>query len=163
MNDMNPAECKATLEKNLAESMSEALDLKEILGEEREALERNDTMSLGDTAIRKQLCVNKIDELDTDREELSKVCGFGSTPNAVPQLAQWCDDGDSISETWTGFLDVAQACSDLNSGNGAIIRVRQSHIQGAINLLRGGTQEANTYGPTGRDSKELGTRSLAEA
>ena len=160
---MNPSACKASLEKNLADSMSEALDLKHILGEERDALERNDTMSLGDTAIRKQLCVNKLEQLDTDRAELSKACGFGSTPNAVPQLASWCDEGDSISSTWTGFLDVAQQCSELNSGNGAIIRVRQSHIQGAINLIRGGSQDVATYGPTGLDSKELGKRSLVEA
>lgn len=160
---MTPEECKVALEANLDASMSRALDLKSILDQEREALERNDTMSLRDTAVRKQLCVNELGELDADRTELSKACGFGSTPNAVPQLAGWCDDGDAITASWAEFLDVARECSDMNSGNGAVIRVRQSQIQNAISVLRNGTTDTNTYGPTGQNSGKLGTRSLAEA
>ena len=160
---MTPAECKAALEENLGKSMTSVLDLQEILSEERQALRCNDTMSLNDGAARKRMCVVRLDELDAERTELSKACGFGDTPNAVPQLAGWCDDGESVLKTWTAFLDVARQCSDMNTTNGAIIRVRQSQVQSAICLLRSGTEDGNTYGPTGQNSKELGTRSLAQA
>lgn len=160
---MTPEQCKTALLGNLDESISHAIALKEILDAERQALEHNDTMSLSDAAVRKRHCIGRLEELDAGRAEISKACGFEPAPDAVAQLAAWCGDGKAVSTSWENFLDVAKQCSVLNSGNGAIIRVRQTQVRDAISLLRDGTTDGSTYGPSGRNSGELGTRSLAEA
>jgi flagellar biosynthesis/type III secretory pathway chaperone len=160
---MTPQQCKAALLGNLDESMSHALALKEILDAERHALEHNDTMSLSDAAVRKRHCIGRLEELDAGRADISSACGFQPLPNAVNELAAWCEDHDVIAASWGAFLDVVRQCSDLNSGNGAIIRLRQSQVRDMLSLLRAGTAADRTYGPTGENEGDLGTRSLAEA
>ena len=160
---MTPNECKTVLEDNLSESVHFALDLKHVLDEERDALERRDTISLTDTAVRKELCVNKLDALNSKRKQICKACGFDDSVDSVPRLVEWCDDQKHILASWQKFLDVAESCSLKNSGNGAIIRVRQTQVKDAIGLLRNGTTESNTYGPTGQDDNGPTVRSLAEA
>ncbi len=160
---MTPTECKSVLEDNLSESVHFALDLQHVLDEERDALERRDTDSLTDTAVRKQKCVNKLDELDGKRKVICRTCGFDDSIDGVPQLVEWCDDQKTVLASWEQFLDVAETCSLKNSGNGAIIRVRQAQIKDAIGLLRNGTKKSNTYGPHGQDDDGPNARSLAEA
>lgn len=160
---MNFEECNEALRENIYESIQNALELRDLLNEERDALERKDTMSLSDTAVRKRLCVNNLEDLDKARSELSKSCGFGINPSEITKLAAHCDDTGLLTQSWSHFIEVAHECSDMNSGNGAIIRVRQKQIKGAINLLRDGSSESDTYGANGQSNEDSRTRSLAEA
>jgi len=160
---MTPSECKTILEDNLSESVHFALDLQHVLDEERTALEQRHTMSLTETAMRKQLCVSKLDELDRKRRQICKACGFEDAVEGVPQLVNWCDDNEIIEASWRHFLEVAENCSLKNSSNGAVIRVRQSQIKDAIGLLRNGSKESITYGPKGENDDGPKVRSLAEA
>jgi len=160
---MTPTECKTVLEDNLSESIHFATDLRHVLDEEREALQRRDTVALTDTAARKQSYVIKLDELDGKRKEFCRACGFEDSIDSVPQMVEWCDDQAEVRASWEQFLNVAETCSLKNSSNGAIIRVRQAQIKDAIGLLRNGTKESNTYGPKGQDDDGPQARSLAEA
>lgn len=156
-------DCNEALRQNFYESIQNALELRDLLQEERDALERKDTMSLSDTAVRKKVCVSKLEDLDKARNTVSKSFGFGINPSEISKLAEHCDEGHLLSESWEHFLEVAHECSDMNSGNGAIIRVRQKQIKGAINLIRDGSAETDTYGPDGQNDEDQRTRSLAEA
>jgi len=156
-------ECNEALSENIDESIQNALELRRLLEEEREALERKDTMSLSDTAVQKRQCCNKLDELDKARSDISKSRGFGVNPGEIAKLAARCDDSTLLTQSWNRFLQVARECSDMNSGNGAIIRVRQKQINGAINLLRAGSTDTDTYGPNGESHEDSRTRSLAQA
>ena len=156
-------ECNEALKDNFNESIQIALELRNLLKEERAALERKDTLSLSETAVRKKVCVTGLEDLDTSRNAISKAFGFGINPDEISKLAAHCDEGQLLSQCWSDFIELAQACSDMNSGNGAIIRVRQQQINGAINLLRDGNAETDTYGPNGQSGEELRTRPLAEA
>lgn len=160
---MTRDECNEALRENLSESIDHAIDLRTLLTEEREALERKDTMSLTDTAARKQLCINKLEELEKSRAEMSEACGFGKKPNDIARLAGNYGPDDLLTQSWDRFLDIARECSEVNSGNGAIIRVRQDQIKSAISLLRDGSTDAGTYGPDGRDGEDHRSRPLAEA
>ncbi|MDH3440595.1 MAG: flagellar protein FlgN [Gammaproteobacteria bacterium] len=155
--------CNEALRENIDESIQNALELRRLLQEEREALERKDTLSLSDTAIQKRRCCNRLEELDKARTDISKSSGFGVNPGEIAKLAARCDDSALLTQSWDRFLQVAHECSDMNSGNGAIIRVRQKQIKGAINLLRDGSTDTDTYGPNGESREESRTRPLAQA
>jgi flagella synthesis protein FlgN len=160
---MAPAECRNTFQENVTESIHYALELKDILDHERSALEQKDTTALNEAAISKQVCVNKLDDLDKDRGRIATECGFPGNGESTPELIEWCDDQHEIAASWSRFLDIAETCSNLNAGNGAVIRVRQAQVNNALGILRDGTTDVNTYGPTGQNGGELKTRSLAEA
>ena len=160
---MTPDECNEALKANLDESIQQALDLRKLLDQEREALARQDTLSLSETAVRKRRCISKLEDLDKSRTDISTARGFGKSPDDIASLVGDCDDAPMLSDSWQRFLDVARECSEINAGNGAIIHVRQEQIKGAISLLRAGNTDSSTYGPNGRERDDSQTRSLAEA
>lgn len=160
---MTPDECNEALKANLHESQQQALALRGLLDEERDALAANDTESLSVSADRKRRCVGTLENLNKARLEMSDACGFGKSPEAVFRLITVCADEPSLSESWQEFLDVIRECSEANAGNGAIIHVRQEQIKGALNLLRAEHTDGSTYGPNGRERDDSRTRSLAEA
>ncbi len=165
---MTPAECKIALQDNLNDSLHPALRLQQLLAEERQALKQGDAESLHEIATHKQACVNKLSALDIAREEICRNSEFVDNSESIADLIKWCDDALSdasqdMSQTWLQFLEIAAACSGMNAANGAIIRVRQTQINAALSLLRDGTIDVKTYGPTGHNISDLGSRSLAEA
>lgn len=160
---MTPAECKNALEGNLAESIQSAIDLDALLDQERQALERQDTTELNDVAMQKRLNVIRLDELDKIRKELCVKCGVDDSIDSVHKLLDGCDENGAILSSWERFLDALDGCSDKNSSNGAIIRVRQTQVNDAIGLLRNGTTDTPTYGPKGYSTDRNNARALAEA
>lgn len=160
---MTHDECNDALRQNLSESIRHVSELRDLLKTERDALESKDAAALADTADRKQQFVNELDLLDRARIALSKSLGFGINPEEIAKLAAHCDTNSELAQSWQRFLALAEECSGMNSGNGAIIRVRQQQIQGAIHLLRDGTTETDTYGPNGQSNEDSRTRPLAEA
>ncbi|MGI9205833.1 MAG: flagella synthesis protein FlgN [Woeseiaceae bacterium] len=160
---MTPTQCKIAFEQNLTESIHHALDLNSVLDNERMALEQKNTTALNDVAVSKKLCVTKLEELDKIRRKIGKECGFSEDDEGPAKLISWCDQHDEIATLWSKFLGIAESCSNVNAANGAIIRVRQGQVNNALLILRDGTADVNTYGPTGRNGGELKTRSLAEA
>lgn len=160
---MTPAQCKSAIQQNLTESIRHALDLKQILDDERAALERKNTSALNDVAISKKQCVTKLDDLDRERRKIGAECGFAEKAESPSELISWCDQQGEIATSWSQFIGIAESCSNLNAENGAIIRVRQGQVNNALQILRDGSTDVNTYGPTGCNGGELRTRSLAEA
>lgn len=160
---MTPAQCNSAIQQNLDESIDLALDLKQILDDERAALEQKDTSALDDVASSKKLCVTRLDDLDSNRRKIGKQCGFADNPENPSELISWCDQQGEVAASWSKFIQIAESCSNLNAENGAIIHVRQGQVNNALQILRDGTTDVNTYGPTGRNGGELKARSLAEA
>ena len=161
MAKLEPEDCKAALEVNIDESLNQAIDLQEVLDEERAALERRDTNSLNDTAVRKRMCICRMEELAEERAKISQSCGFEADTLSMSEMASWCDDSPATTESWMNFLDVAKQCSETNSANGAIIHVRRIQINNALALLRGDMANGDTYGPAGEGAGGLGQRALA--
>lgn len=162
VSQMTHDQCKAELKSLLGESMRCAETLQEILAVERDALERKETVALDTAATRKQLCIKKLEELETARGAISAACGFGNGPHDMPALAEWCDEESMIADKWEQFIEVVRNCNDLNSTNGAIINVRHQQTKDALSLLRSGDLDSDIYGPRGLAAGTFGSHSLAE-
>ena len=162
MSEITANECYSRVGKILSESLYHALALREILQEERTALETRDTTSLNTACVKKQMCVNKLESLEAERIDLFIASGFASDTDDMKALATWCDDDSMLMSSWEHLIDIISTCSELNSTNGAIIHVRREQIKNALLLLRNGTEQEATYGPRGEDTRYLGTRSIAE-
>ncbi len=159
---MTPDECRTALRGNLDQSLDLVTKLYECLMTERHALEQRDTVALETAALQKRELVERLDDLDRARNVIGKDCGFSPSAQLLGELSHWCQDG-SLPERWQEFLHIAETCSDLNNCIGAIIRVRQLQVQDALGLLRGQVENSSTYGPTGQDGRNLGSRALAQA
>lgn len=162
----SPASLKNELESVIGESVYCALGLRDTLIEERDALRRQDSTAIIDAATRKKTCILKLEELEEKRAEISESCGYGRSPAEMKSLAQCLDEGHEESamlNCWNHFMDIAHQCFDLNTSNGAIIRVRKNQIMNSLSTLRGGTENEATYGPGGSGQLVERARSLAEA
>jgi len=156
-------ETRVRLVNILGESFHCALDLKKILVEERQALEQSDTVSLNSAASSKLTLVNKIADLNQARGTVSAEAGFGSDPDNIDALAEWCDKDSALTDAWQGLQDIATECDRMNRTNGAIIYLRRQQIMDGLSVLRGDENGSSTYAPTGSASRPVSSRAITEA
>lgn len=150
------------IEQLLRSGIDCASGLKEVLKDERTALEDQDTDALNTAALHKQSLLGELEAIETERNEICHNSGFGAKPDAMDELIQWCDTEHLIRGQWDQFVDLARECSELNLSNGAIINVRRQQITGALAVIRGESQHQETYSRSGRDTGSSGQRVLAE-
>ena len=163
MAGISPNEARAQICDLVADSVYQALGLKEALEDERRALETQDLDGLNSVVDSKTACVEKLRALDTKRVQLCEHWGFENGPHQMTALIEWCDEGQLISSRWEQLLVLAAEGSALNMTNGAIIRVRQQQFESSLSILRGGTPGSDTYGQNGAETGDFNRRSLAEA
>ena len=163
MNSLPPQDARTQCVELLNDTVYQALGLKEILLEEHNALQVQDTDSLEASVENKSECVARLQQLDKQRIDLCAACGFAAGPEQMSQLIEWCDDKDELQNRWDHLLVVAAESSALNMTNGAIIRVRQQHFESSLSVLRGVNPGADTYGRHGGEAGGYGHRSLAQA
>lgn len=154
--------CKADLDQLLRASVLCASGLKEILNDERAALERQNTEALNEAAASKQLSLSRLEALETERREICEVSGFSSRPEDMEEMVKTCDSELSNLERWNQFVELARECSELNIKNGAIINLRRQQITGALSVIRGESQDNETYSRNGLDTASNAKRVLAE-
>ena len=161
MHEEATEQCKAHLDELLRAGVNCASGLKEILNDERTALEHQDTEALNEIAKNKHVFLTRLEELEAERLELCTTSGFNADPAAMQQLVNSCDTDSLLLGYWTHFVDLAKQCNELNIRNGAIINLRRQQIAGALAVVRGENQDNETYGRHGRDSGSA-KRILAE-
>ncbi len=163
MNSRSPDDTRDRIVEILSESVRCALGLKETLAEEREALERRDTVSLNSAAVSKTALIRQLAKLNEARSEVSEQAGFGSSTGKMAALADWCDDDSLVTNCWQHFREIASECDLLNKTNGAIIHLRRQQILEGLSVLRGDQRDANTYAPAGTATNGMAGRALTEA
>ncbi len=139
-----PAEARARMVDLIAESVFQALGLKEALEKERRALEAQNMDALNAVVDSKATYVERLQKLDQERDDLCEQWGFTKGPHQMTALIEWCDEDALISAAWEQLLTVAAEGSALNITNGAIIRVRQQHFESSLSILRGDTPGSDT-------------------
>ena len=132
-----------------------------MLQDERSALESQSVGALEAVAVSKLDCVRNLDQLDSERRSLGETAGFEAGESGMQALLGWCDDGSQLETAWHELMQVANRCSLLNQSNGAIGRVRQEHVKGALAVLSGGDHNDAVYDANGRDGGRIGQRELA--
>lgn len=155
-------ETRDRLRKVLADSVTCARSLKDILISEQHALQLQDTQALGENSAQKEACIKKLASLEIARSEISSDAGFAGGLDDMPPLTRWCDASDVIAGDWQQFMHIARECDALNATNGAIIRVRRQQILAGLSLLCGSDVNAETYGISGSGTTGFGGRELAE-
>ncbi len=158
----SPSEARERIVAVLGESVYHALGLKELLMDERNALELEDTDALEQTVDSKGRYIDKLQALEKDRATLCEASGFASGPEQMQEMTDWCDEDSVVADGWSHLMTVAAECSQLNLANGAVIRLRQQHTEAGLAVLRGTDQDPATYAPTGSEQASRLNRSLAE-
>ena len=158
-----PAEARAKAVEIIDDSILYALGLKEILQEERSALESQDMNALQTALDNKTACVENLRKLDQQRIELCERLGFTGDAGQMQELIEWCDEDDAVNNRWEHLLVIAAESSAVNLTNGAIIRLRQQQFESSLAVLRGVTPGTQTYGSNGSTSGRLDRSSLAQA
>lgn len=148
MIDSLVSEDKSELKEILSNGMEYVQDLKAVLVEEREALERRDTKLLEEAAKSKQTLAKNLAMFDFFRADIKTFAE---------------DESGSILDCWSQFQTVARDCDELNRTNGAIIRSRHEQVLAGLSLLQGRENDANTYTSTGSSAGSSGRRTLTEA
>ncbi len=151
------------MERIMRDSVNCVIGFREILNDERKGLERQDTMALNESAVKKELCIRKLESLENERAELSVARGYSSGIDDMEPLLAWCDEDSVVKNVWKHFLEVAMTCHELNATNGSIIRLRRSQILSAIEILKGGDFGNETYGRDGNAPAGNTGRSLVQA
>lgn len=67
---------------------------------------------------------------------------------------------DGVWASWTGLAKLSENCRTLNEQNGASIALLSRHTQRSLQILRGKSPLAATYGPDGVTRNELFSHTL---
>lgn len=122
--------------------------LSDALREERTALEAADVEALNRAGAAKHSLMLKLEQLDTERVQLSQ-----GAPEASRELAPM----------WQQILQSLRACQQLNQRNGQLVGVRLQQVRKALAVLTGNDAEASVYGRAGDLRTSLRSQTLAEA
>ena len=158
---LTPDRCRAKLRHVLDRSLECSKRLEALLQDERAALQTQNAGELEAVTASKLDCVRNLDQLENERRSLGNNAGFEAGESGMQALLGWCDDGSRLEGSWRELLEIANRCSLLNQSNGAIGRVRQEHVRGALAVLSGGNHDDAVYDATGRDAGRIGQRELA--
>ncbi len=159
----SPSDARERIVQILGDSVIHALGLKQLLLDEREALERQDTDGLDRAVDDKGRYIDQLQALENDRGSLCEASGFHAGPEQMQDMTEWCDENSVVADGWSHLMNVAAECNQLNLANGAIIRLRQQHAEAGLAVIRGRDQDPATYARTGSDSAARLNRTLAEA
>jgi len=147
----------------IGDSVYHALALKELLDDERRALESQDMEALRLAVDNKSRCVAALQALERERCDYCVMAGFEDEPGQMDKLAEWCDKDSALQNCWHYLLDLAVECNAVNLTNGAIIRSRKQQIEAGLTVIRGGGPDSVTYGRSGQTPSGPSQRPLAQA
>lgn len=144
----------------VGESLAVAQALERALGEERQALERQDADGLLAAGEAKRACVAALEKLEQRRQSLCRDAGLDAGPAAMPALLSQAKVPSAAAE-WRELLGVLARAERVNLANGAIVRARTEQLAAALAILGGDAAGPGTYEPAGRRAPVRGRRPLA--
>ena len=149
------------LHRILDRSLDCANRLEDLLRDERSALELQDTEKLRTVTTSKELCVQCLESLESERATLCEAAGHDASESGMKDMLRWCDRSSVVTPIWNRLLQSARQCKALNLTNGAIGRLRYEHLMSALAVLNGGSSDTPLYGPEGQESARFEQRALA--
>jgi flagella synthesis protein FlgN len=126
-----------------------ALSLLAVLRQEQLKLVDADIDGLLDLTAEKTKAVARMSELANHRHRALAAAGFAASEAG---MLAWLDgvapaDG---RQHWQDLLSVLASAQELNRTNGLLINKQLTRNQQALNVLQGGAQAGNFYGPNGQ-------------
>ena len=155
----------AITEKLLSNGLKNTQSLLELLNAEAENLKQK-----AEAETITQIATHKKD-LVTQLEQFTKQLGqvlateqlVVSNDGIKSYLIKAKATGINISESWncwTRIIKLSESCRTLNEQNGASIALLSRHAQRSLQILRGKSPLATTYGPDGVTRSELFSHTL---
>ena len=131
------------------DDMQQAVDLLgQVLEAERTALDTSNSAALNDAGARKQAIMQQLEQLDAERQLLSR-----EQPDVAAALAP----------IWTGIVHSLRQCHQLNQRNGSTVNLRLTQVRQALAVLTGHAGESELYGRSGELHASLRSQVLAAA
>ncbi|AEF99457.1 flagella synthesis protein FlgN [Methylomonas methanica] len=152
-------------EKLLSNGLKLTQKLFELLNAEYEQLKvKKDPATIASLAAHKKDVVAQLEQFS---KQLGQVLAteklLVSQEGIHSYLAKAKASGINIADSHRYWLDIAtltKTCRTLNEKNGASIDLLSRHTQRALQVLRGKSQLATTYGPDGSTRSELFSHTL---
>ena len=160
MMENDPERCNLELQRILDRSFECASRLEDLLHDERSALELQDTEKLGAVTTSKELCVQCLESLESERRTLCVAAGYDASESGMKDMLRWCDGSSVVTPVWNRLLQSARQCEALNRTNGAIGRLSYEHVMSALAVLSGGSGRTPLYSPEGQESVRFEQRPL---
>jgi flagella synthesis protein FlgN len=115
------------------------------------------------TARKKQL-VNQLEELHS---QVSQLLASAQLPNNQDGINRYLQQAEAaafpVAETLANWKQIQQLCAEcktLNEQNGASIELLSLHAKRSLDILKGKSQAANTYGRDGVTQSDALTHTL---
>ncbi len=157
--------------KLLDTDLENARNLNELLREERSCLETRDVKALDDILARKAALLADMERNDRARREQLEEAGFAANREGLQDYCQQIarqqealgrEDSNRLSETCEILFQELSICQELTEINGTIVSRSRNNNSRVLDILRGRSDEADTYSESGdqggqRDSRPLGS------
>ncbi|MDH3768397.1 MAG: flagellar protein FlgN, partial [Gammaproteobacteria bacterium] len=105
-----------------------AHELGDALANERDALRSVDPVALDTATARKQLCVENLSRLDTERQAMCVSLGVSPDRDGMERLLMQADPQGKLSQRWQTLLTRLETCREANHKNGAVARLQKRRV-----------------------------------
>jgi flagellar biosynthesis protein FlgN len=130
------------------DDMQQAVDqLGQVLEAERTALDTASSAALDEAGARKQAIMQVLEQLDAERQLLSRE----------PEVAT------TLEPVWARIVQALRHCHLLNQRNGSTVNLRLTQVRQALAVLTGHGGESELYGRSGELHASLRSQVLAAA
>lgn len=151
-----PTTVLESLPQIIEQHISSALELLEILQQERQALISGRPESLEKVSVLKLKSVHTFKQLS---EKLTKYLGGES----IEQMLARIGSNMNLYQRWQELMTLATECQKHNLANGALLDERQSYVRNAIKSLFGHEAHPGVYGRWGDTSFRPENRLIGSA
>jgi flagella synthesis protein FlgN len=154
---------RPTLESVLREEVRCTEGLLSCLETERSALTARDMNALQVSTGEKLDHTRRLEQLELQREALITQLGFDTDPDSLQRCFRSQPGAAKLTQLWQQVLNNIEACQTCNLTNGGILESSRQHIEQALCILRGQTDNATLYNPAGGNTAtDLGQRELGK-
>lgn len=141
-------------EKLIKNGLSLSEKLLDLLTKETECLKNStDALTISKIATSKKETVSQLDQFS---KQLSQVLSTEKLQLTSSGMSDYFEkaalanlDIVDTSKFWKEIISISNQCRSLNEKNGASINILAQHTHRSLQILKGKSQQATTYGPDG--------------
>jgi flagellar biosynthesis/type III secretory pathway chaperone len=149
MNVIDPAVCRETLARLLAEEVDLLTRMETQLQLEHRMLVDNDVDGLEAAGKVRQDCVGKLLRLEDERRSLCRAMDWPADLSGMEKVVLWCDPQRSLLPALQDCAARAARCREQNDLNGVLVGARLKRVAGMLGMLNANGRDAQVYGPAG--------------
>jgi flagella synthesis protein FlgN len=151
-------------EKLLTNGLNLSTRLLDLLKKESDSLKKTDSASILIIANKKKEAVSQLETFSKQMGQILATEKLTLTPHGISEYfnkaATHNLDITQSKTLWQQINDISLQCRQLNEKNGACISLLTQHTQRSLQILKGRSQQATTYGRDGTTYSERLSQSI---